>query len=475
MPSRIEDKPSQCNREVDDDPPASDPLDRWHDGRPQVESIRHTLAHVVDLRSLVDGSGPYTQALPPQDIDRASAPSVAAHPDATVEHVPVNPTVDVPAQTALTAAEDTPPTQPPHHADATHELVPGGPTLLRDRVALLEIARYRLLSFRQLHQHVFTNLHKTVVTRRMQALTEAGFITTWEERLAVGGRPRYALPTRRGLEWALEEFKAEAKALPHERLVRLMIGETGKRPLELAPRTAPPFLPHQDETNRVVAALVAQPHLSVTWASTWHRPFPNAIDGLRMPQPDAVLVATREGHPHLVFLEHDRGQEAPASFARKKAERYYELSLYGMARELFAFDDFTVWVTVNDVAGRKPLQRIRTLQAVSRNAGMMRFTLAGWIPVHGHRMPIWFTPATPIETRAHHPDAHEARVGAFASTLEAQQNPALTELLRRVWSVTGDLGPSSDAAETHTRSDSAILRGGAPRTHRLLDASHEQA
>ena len=331
----------------------------------------------------------------------------------------------------LIPSDDTPLPQPTRQLAGTHELVPGGPTLLRDRVALLEIVRYRLLSFRQLQSQVFTNLHKTVLTRRMQALKQAGFIATWEERLTVGGHPRYALPTRTGLEWALQELKAETNGLPHRRLVRLMIGETGKRPLELAPRTAPPFLPHQEETNRVVAALEAQPDLGVTWVSTWHRPFPNAIDDLRMPQPDGVLVATRDGKPHLVFLEHDRGQEAPASFARKKAERYYELSLYGIAQELFGFDDFTVWVTINDVANRKPLQRIRTLQAVSRNARMMRFTLAGWIPAHGHRRPIWFTPTTAVVAPEHRPDAHTSLTGAFAAPSDAALDDIAADTLRR--------------------------------------------
>ncbi|HYH05718.1 MAG TPA: replication-relaxation family protein [Thermoanaerobaculia bacterium] len=414
-------------------PPSDSTLDTVENERSYLNGVRRDVQRVLDLRAHVrertheENAG--ATAIP--DIDRRPTPSIEAHQEAIPERVAINPTVDTTTGGGLIPSDDTPPPQPTRQLTGTHELVPGGPTLLRDRVALLEIVRYRLLSFRQLQSQVFTNLHKTVLTRRMQALKQAGFIATWEERLTVGGHPRYALPTRTGLEWALQELTAETNGLPHTRLVRLMIGETGKRPLELAPRTAPPFLPHQEETNRVVAALEAQPDLGVTWASTWHRPFPNAIDDLRMPQPDGVLVATRDGKPHLVFLEHDRGQEAPASFARKKAERYYELSLYGIAQELFGFDDFTVWVTINDVANRKPLQRIRTLQAVSRNARMMRFTLAGWIPAHGHQRPIWFTPTTAVVTPEHRPDAHTSLTGAFAAPSDAALDDIAADTLRR--------------------------------------------
>jgi hypothetical protein len=408
-------------------------LDAVENGRSSVDGVRRDVKRVLDLRAHVrerthEENAGGTAIL---DIDRRPTPSIEAHQEAIPERVAINPTVDTETGGGLIPSDETPPPQPTRQLAGTHELVPGGPTLLRDRIALLEIVRYRLLSFRQLQGQVFTHLHKSVLTRRMQALKQAGFITSWEERLTVGGHPRYALPTRIGLEWALGELKAETNGFPHARLVRLMIGETGKRPLELAPRTAPPFLPHQDETNRVVAALEAQPDLGVTWASTWHRPFPNAIDDLRMPQPDAVLVATRDGKPHLVFLEHDRGQEAPASFARKKAERYYELSLYRIAQELFGFDDFTVWVTVNDVANGNPLQRIRTLQAVSRNARMTRFTLAGWIPAHGHQRPIWFTPTTAVVASEHRPDAHPSLTGAFAAPSDAALDAIAHDTLRR--------------------------------------------
>ncbi|HKR63650.1 MAG TPA: replication-relaxation family protein [Thermoanaerobaculia bacterium] len=369
---------------------------------------------------------------PAADIDRVPAPTSEAHPDAIENPVDGNARVDGDRGTPLRGPVETPPPQLARQPTGSHELVAGGPRLLRDRFTLLEITRYRVVSFRQLQAQVFGNLHKAVLTRRVQALKVAGFLSTWEDRLVLGGRPCFALPTKDGLTWALDELKAETAGTPHAKLVQTMIGETAKRPLMLAPRTAPPFLPHQDETNRVVAALEAIPELGITWASTWHRPFPNAVRHVAMPQPDAVLVATHDGVPHLVFLEHDRGQEAPASFAQKKAKRYASLALFGFTQELFGFTHFTVWVTVNDVANGKPLQRIRALQAVSENARMMRFTLAGWIPAYAHERPVWFTPGMKITNNERRPDVHPNLVDAFARSDDSLLDAAAADLLRRL-------------------------------------------
>lgn len=404
--------------------------------QPRFDGIHRHLATTLDLtdavRLLVEPQEDDEPAAVGSDtyIDRVPTPTGGAHPDAIRKPVDSDPTVDGETGGSLIPPVETLPPQLVRHPTSNHELVPGGPRILRDRFALLEIARYRVMSFRQLQAQVFGDLHKAVLTRRMQGLTRAGFIETWEEHLVVGGHPNYAIPTKAGLAWALAELKAEAKGRPYAKLVAAMIGEAGKRPLLLAPRTAPPFLPHQDETNRVVAALEAIPELGITWASTWHRPFPNHVDHIAMPQPDAVLVATRDGKPHLVFLEHDRGQEAPASFARKKAARYHELSLYGLTEELFDFDDFTVWVTVNDVAEGKPVQRIRVLQSVSKDARMMRFTLAGWIPAHAHLRPAWFTPTTAITAKEHRPDVHDGLVGPFATQQDSGTMKTTAELLR---------------------------------------------
>jgi hypothetical protein len=295
-----------------------------------------------------------------------------------------------------------PPVDSTNHAAAAHGLIAGGPGLERDRKTLLAIARYRVLPFRHLRELVFPNLNASVITRRMKALHAEGFVESWEERLSRGGHPRYALLSRKGLTWAMETLRAETAGQPHEQLVAFMLGPRVKTPLVLAPRTAPPFLPHQIETNRIAAALAADPALGVTWVSTWHRPFPNAVGRITLPQPDAVFVATVRGAPHLVFLEHDRGQESPASFAERKTQRYQLLLDLGVARELFGVDTFTVLVTVLDAQHRRPLERLRTLQEISAAAPMMRFTLAGWAHAFRSRAP-WVAPGAPLTPAAHLP------------------------------------------------------------------------
>jgi hypothetical protein len=413
------------------------PAPQTADDFARFDGMRADLVHRLDLTASVDAlvlahddEEPETAGAETY-IDRVPTTPEPAHQDAIENPVASNPTVAEEAGGFVTSLVALPRSQSALHPEHPHDLIPEGPRLARDRLALLEIVRFRLLPFRDVHTRVFGTLHKAVVTRRMQALERDGFIISWEERLVIGGHPRYAIPTKKGLDWALAELEAEARGLPHEKLVAFMRG-ADPRPLVLQPRTAPPFLPHQFETNRVVGALEAIADLGITWASTWHRPLPNAIDHLPMPQPDAVLVATREGKPHLVFLEHDRGQEAPASFARKKAERYYDLSLYGLTEELFGFAAFSVWVTVNDVAERKPLQRIRVLQGVSEKARMMRFTLAGWIPGHGRDRPIWFAPSQKITATENTPHAHEGLRGPFAGAHDSATMDSAADLLRRM-------------------------------------------
>jgi hypothetical protein len=291
-------------------------------------------------------------------------------------------------------------------------LTPDGPPLLRDREAILAIARYRVLPFRLLADLCFADRHASVVTRRMQALHDLGFVTTWQERLSRGGHPRYALLTQKGLTWAMQELAAETVGKPHEQLVRFMLGSRQKKPLILAPNTAPPFLAHQVETNMLATALSRATTHGITWASTWHRPFPNEIRDVAMPQPDAVIVATVEGAPHLIFLEHDRNQESPASFAERKTRRYQLLLDLGLTRELLGFDTFTVLVTVLDPKDHRPLRRIRALQEVSAAAPMFRFTLAGWAHAFSGANH-WMTPQTPIASDSHKPGAHGELVGPF--------------------------------------------------------------
>jgi hypothetical protein len=303
-----------------------------------------------------------------------------------------------------------------------HDRVPGGPALERDRAALLHIVRYRIVSYRQLMEHLFSGRHFSVVGRRMQALENAGFVQRWEQRQAIGGHPRFVLPTKKGLRWALNELRAEAKGTPHEKLVDHLLRAPAKKPLVLAPNIEPPFLTHQEETNRLVATLERIPALGIVFASTWHRPFGNRDLERRtpLPQPDAVIVATRDGTPHLVLLEHDRNQEAAeASWKEAKTRRYVDLAKSGAVERLFGFTSFTVLVTVIDEGG-KPLRRIQALQKASTDARMMRFTLAEW--VHGHAATtaeIWFTPTTPITASGHHPTDHANLVGPFSRADES--------------------------------------------------------
>ena len=288
------------------------------------------------------------------------------------------------------------------------------PRLRRDQEILLEVARYRVVSFAHLRRFLFADRTPAVLTRRMQALKQGRFITTWEERLPRGGHPHYALLTERGLQWALRTLGAQAAGHAHERLVRFMLRARARKPLFLPPNSAPPFLPHQTETNFLAALLRATPDLGITWASTWHRPFPNQLHELPMPQPDAVLVAVIDGRPQLVFLEHDRGQEAPASFAARKTMRYQLLLDRGLAPELFGFERFTVLVTITDPARNRPLERLRALQDVSAAASMMRFSLASWV-IANPEAAVWFGPQTPVGSTALEVERHAGLLPPFSN------------------------------------------------------------
>jgi hypothetical protein len=248
----------------------------------------------------------------------------------------------------------------------------------------------------------------------MQALEQAGYLTVWEERLSRGGHPRYALLTQHGLSWAIEALRASAAGQPHEQLVRIMLGTRPRKPLVLAPNTAPPFLRHQIETNKIAASFTHAAGFGIAWASTWHRPFPNEVRGVAMPQPDGVLVSIKAGQPHLFFLEHDRSQESPGSFAERKTRRYQLLLDLGLAPELLGFDTFTVLVTVVDPANQRPFDRIRALQEVSAAAPMMRFTLAGWAQADPGAAQ-WFAPETPIATSSTRPEDHTGLAAPFSN------------------------------------------------------------
>jgi Replication-relaxation len=371
--------------------PVMDPLD-------EIRSAR-----VLDLRARVEAS------LAGGSIDRPLLDTPEGLPDAIDALSSVNTGIDTETAGSLIAPPDIK-KSPPNCRPGSHD----GPKILRDQDVVLEIARYRVVSFAHLRRFIFANRDAAVVTRRMQALERAGFIGTWEDRLPRGGHPRYALLTDKGLRWGLQMLRARSMGGPHEQLVQFMLRARPRKPLVLAQNSAPPFLPHQTETNLVAASFSSASNLGITWASTWHRPFPNEVRGVALPQPDAVLVMrTPAGRPHLVFLEHDRGQEAPASFAERKATRYQLLLDLDLAPELFGFETFSVLVTIVDPTRERPFDRLRALQDVSA-ASMMRFTLATWVRERPDAA-VWFAPETPIRTTSVNPDDHAGLLPPFSN------------------------------------------------------------
>jgi hypothetical protein len=372
--------------------PAVDPLDEL------------PAAPVLDLRARIQAS------LAGGSIDREVLDTDLTLPDAIDALSSINAGVDT--ETAGSLIEPSAIKNPPRNVPHVQY---DGPKILRDQEAVLEIARYRVVSFAHLRRFIFSDRHAAVVTRRMQALERGGFITTWEDRLPRGGHPHYALLTEKGLRWGLQMLGTRSIGEPHEQLVQLMLRARSRKPLLIAPNTGPPFLPHQTETNLLTASFARAPTLGVRWASTWHRPFPNEVRGVALPQPDGVLVMrTAAGQPHLVFLEHDRGQEAPASFAERKATGYQLLLDLGLAPELFGFETFSVLVTVTDPSHERPFDRVRALQEVSAAASMMRFSLAPWVEERPDAA-VWFGPETPIRSTSANPDDHAGLLLPFSN------------------------------------------------------------
>jgi hypothetical protein len=256
---------------------------------------------------------------------------------------------------------------------------PGGPDRPLDRELLLRATTLRVASFRQLHALVLPGQHFSGVGRRAAVLQKLGFATVWEDRLPQGGHPRYVVPTAAGIAWAHAELVARAAAKPHATLVRHMLAGASRTPLQLAPFTAPTWFPHQRATNELVTRFALALPLGVTWASAWHRPLPNAINGLPLPQPDFVLVRQQGAASALVFGEVDRGHEPLATFARVKSERYAGLAASpDVLARLTGFRSFEVWVVVDC---EQPVERLTTLLATTQRtygASMLRFTVFPW-------------------------------------------------------------------------------------------------
>ncbi|HXI12035.1 MAG TPA: replication-relaxation family protein [Thermoanaerobaculia bacterium] len=277
----------------------------------------------------------------------------------------------------------------------------------RDAEALVQLARFRVLSFSQFRRLVFPNRDRAVASRSLKRLRASDSVTTWDEPVQRGGSPRYILPTASGLRWGLAELRRTANPAVRP-LLDAMLPTTSRRPLVFEPWKRPAFLDHQNECTMLAAALL-ESGIRLVWISTWDRPFPNAVGGVSMPQPDFVALIEESGSLHLVFGEHDRGHESLAHFAEAKVRRYAQLArLPVFCRDTFGFSTFRVWVTVLDAPHQRPLRRLRALSEVARVGGasdVMAFSLAGWLHAFAD-LPIWFhsglEPDGNTPTHAHH-------------------------------------------------------------------------
>jgi hypothetical protein len=266
---------------------------------------------------------------------------------------------------------------------------------------LIALGRCRILSFDQLRRMVFPHLSPQRVGQRLHSLAANGWLHVWEDVSRIGGRPRYALPSRRALGLATDALQSGSVGAVTERVAALMLRSRPRRPLLLPRRATPAFLAHQRECNELLIAYGRLPGARLRWSTTLDRPFRLQAAGIALPQPDSVLVLERGGTSALIFGEHDRGHESLAHFRRTKTDRYAALAARpDLVLELFGFSRFMVWVTVLDARAGAPLRRLETLVRVARAAAasdVMAFTLAGWA-VASPAAPIWFCDGAAPET-----------------------------------------------------------------------------
>lgn len=183
----------------------------------------------------------------------------------------------------------------------------------RDEFVISHVARYRLLSYSQVHQFLLQSVDISFARRTIRRLARSGWLTTWEPGATTGGHARYALPTSRALRHSLSSFPTG----PWAPVVQLMLPATRRRALELADGALPKWLPHQHEVNQLAIGFEHSRRSHVRWASTWDSPFPPRIGMFRSPQPDYVMVTDADGaSPLLIFGEHDRASEPVERFAR---------------------------------------------------------------------------------------------------------------------------------------------------------------
>ena len=257
-------------------------------------------------------------------------------------------------------------------------LVPTGP---RDTQMLLTAAQLRCVAYAHLHALVFPDRDRSVMSRRVSALSGGGWLTRWSEPTLHGGAPRFVVPTRRGLEWAWPRLEATATSDGLAPLITLMRPTATRHTLTLRPGERPSWFRHQWEINALVVAWRRCPAIQVRWASSRDQPFPHDVAGVPMPQPDGVLIVEHLGRRTLVLLEHDRGHESLAHWQRAKVDRYAALAaLPHVATHAFGVERFMVLVTVLDVLTQHPTRRLTQLADSAARGGagdVMAFALAG--------------------------------------------------------------------------------------------------
>lgn len=383
----------------------------------------------VPDRDRTDASATDTRTPPPEtggSSERADGPP--PHKDALAERTDVRPGTDGNPPVGRTGpGGSTPRPSEVSHGPSVRVRsggVPGGPRIARDADALRAIVLYRVLTYEDLNTLVFRAKDDTMVRRRVHALEAAGFVQTWADALLRAGRTKYVFATAKGRAWALKQFAVEAAGTPHARLVRTLLARAGTSGLTLTDGApAPLFLPHQMAANRAVGALARRDALGVTFASTWHLPFPSEIEKIALPQPDGILVATHDGAPHVFFVELDRDTEHAPAFKEKKVQRYVRFRDYGFAEELCGIADFTVLVVLQP---KDPVKRLEELQRVAGSCRFMRFTFASWLTEARHDA-LWFTPTTPVAF-----DGTRAELaGPFAPSEEFRNEPSSPAAVRR--------------------------------------------
>ena len=287
---------------------------------------------------------------------------------------------------------------------------PRGVPVGENRALVLAVSRHRLLSLEQAGCLVFPDRTLQAVGQRVGRLREAGWLRTWDQPVASGGRPRFVLPTARALRWACDEFRAGTRGTPAEALVATMLPARPPLPLSLEDGVTPPFFQHQKQTNDLAIAVATRSGLPLLWSSTWERPFPPKADGITLPQPDAVFLIDSAQGPRLVLLEHDRGMEPVPHFRATKTARYADLlARPDLCARLFGTNVVEVWVAVLDAREHRPLRRLEALRATAsaeQMTSLMRFTLGGWLHAFPDR-PVFFPrhcgPATENPAVAAHP------------------------------------------------------------------------